>query len=66
VVDSSAWIGHLRHTQTEAVRRLRGLFGREPLAVGDLVMLEVLQGARDVAHTRRLEGLLRQFDHLPT
>jgi predicted nucleic acid-binding protein len=61
VVDSSAWIGHLRDAQTDAVRRLRSLFGRESLAIGDIVLLEVLQGARDEQHAGRLESYLRQF-----
>jgi len=44
---------------------LRGLFGREPLVVGDPVLLEVLQGARDEGHARQLEQFLRQFVVLP-
>ncbi len=64
-VDSSAWIGHLRNAPDDAVRRLRGLFGREPLVVGDIVLLEVLQGARDDGHARQLEQFLRQFVVLP-
>ena len=32
----------------------------EPLMVGDLVMAEVLQGARDEAHAARIERNLRQ------
>jgi predicted nucleic acid-binding protein len=30
--------------------------------VGDLILLEVLQGARDEAHSARIEGGLRRFD----
>jgi hypothetical protein len=61
-VDSSAWIDHFRNKPTDAVRKLRYLFGREPLVVGDLVLAEVLQGARDETHAGRLEGFLREFE----
>lgn len=37
------------------------LAGREPLIVGDLVMLEVLQGARDEVHAARIEHDLRRY-----
>lgn len=37
------------------------LVGREPLVVGDLVLAEVLQGARDDLHAARIEGELRGF-----
>ncbi len=34
---------------------------REPILVGDLILLEVLQGARDEAHAARIECGLRRF-----
>ena len=43
------------------MRRLCGLFGVEALLVGDIVMLEVPQGARDDTHPARLKGFLSQF-----
>ena len=48
------------------MRRLRGLFRHEALAVGDMMLLEVLQGARDEAHSTLLDNYLRQFDLVPT
>lgn len=33
--------------------------------VGDLILLEVLQGARDEAHASRIERLLRSFQIVP-
>lgn len=41
------------------------MFGREALAIGDIVLLEILQGARDEGHARRLESFLRQFILVP-
>jgi predicted nucleic acid-binding protein len=61
VVDSSVWIANLRNHMTPQVARLIELSGREPLIVGDLVMLEVLQGARDEVHAARIERNLRQY-----
>src|SRR5262245_12456862 len=50
LVDSSVWIAHLRGHRTPAVAKLEAAAGREPLLIGDLILLEVLQGARDEAH----------------
>ncbi len=63
VVDSSVWIASLRGFETSAVRKLRELDrkGRGQVLVGDLILLEVLQGARDEAHAARLAKNLRRF-----
>jgi predicted nucleic acid-binding protein len=61
VVDSSVWIGHLRGTDSEPVRRLRAIAHPGDIVVGDLVLLEILQGARDDAHAGRIESNLREF-----
>lgn len=61
-VDTTVWIGHLRgYGDLPRVRRLRAAFGREPVVVGDLVMLEVLQGASDEKQAGEIERLLREF-----
>ncbi len=65
VVDSSVWIAQLRGLQTPATARLEAEAGRQSLLVGDLVLLEVLQGARDEAHAARIEALLRRFTVVP-
>ena len=61
LVDSSVWIAQLRGWLTPATARLEVLASREPILVGDLILLEVLQGARDEAHAARIERGLRQF-----
>ncbi|HEX3574861.1 MAG TPA: PIN domain nuclease [Rhodopila sp.] len=61
MVDSSVWIANLRNQRTPPVDLLLTLAGREPLIVGDLVMLEVLQGARDEVHAARIEHDLRRY-----
>jgi predicted nucleic acid-binding protein len=67
VVDSSVWIALLRDQDTAAVRKLRELVETEDdqLLVGDLVLLELLQGARDDAHAARIERGLRRFPIAP-
>ena len=67
VVDSSVWIGNLRGTSSEAVRKLHAYVETEDdqLLVGDLVLLEVLQGARDEAHAARIERNLRRYPVAP-
>ncbi len=44
LVDSSVWVDYLRGTQTPQTDKLDGLLGSVPLAVGDLILTEVLQG----------------------
>jgi predicted nucleic acid-binding protein len=62
VVDSSVWIAHLRDIQIPAVAKLRGIIDPLDIIVGDIVLLEVLQGARDDAHAAAIERNLRQFE----
>jgi predicted nucleic acid-binding protein len=61
LVDSSVWIAHLRGYRTSATTKLDAAAAREPLLVGDLILLEVLQGARDEGHAARIESGLRRF-----
>lgn len=61
VVDSSVWIAHLHNVESAAVETLRALVGEREILVGDLILLKVLQGARDEAHAAVIERNLRQF-----
>ena len=57
LVDSSVWIDYFRGTQTPQTEKLDGLLSSEPVAVGDLILTEVLQGfgsERDFNEARRL------------
>jgi predicted nucleic acid-binding protein len=44
LVDSSVWIDYFRGMQSSQTDRLYALLGNEPVATGDLVLAEVLQG----------------------
>jgi hypothetical protein len=44
LVDSSVWIDYFRGIQSSQTDRLHALLGNEPIATGDLVLTEVLQG----------------------
>ena len=44
LVDSSVWIDYFRGSDTSQSDKLDSLLGDEPLAVGDLILTEVLQG----------------------
>jgi predicted nucleic acid-binding protein len=57
LVDSSVWIDYFNGATTPQADKLDGLLGREPLAIGDLILTEVLQGFtddRDFVKARRL------------
>lgn len=61
VVDSSVWINFFRRQPTAAVAKLKALEPPDQILVGDLVLFEVLQGARSEEHAFRLERDLRRF-----
>ncbi|HLW89961.1 MAG TPA: PIN domain nuclease [Roseiarcus sp.] len=65
LVDSSVWIAHLRGHRTPATAKLEAAASREPLLIGDLILLEVLQGARDESHAARIERELRRYALVP-
>ncbi len=67
MIDSSVWIGTLRNVDGPAVRRLRNIVDAEDdrILVGDLILLEVLRGARDEAHATRIERGLRRYPIAP-
>jgi predicted nucleic acid-binding protein len=57
LVDSSVWIDYFKGTVTPQTDRLDNLLGREPLAIGDLILTEVLQGfaeERDFNEARKM------------
>ena len=57
VVDTSVWIDFFNGVSTPEVERLDGLLGVTPLVIGDLILVEVMQGfrnERDVATARQL------------
>ncbi|ANL33767.1 MULTISPECIES: PIN domain nuclease [Rhizobium] len=65
VVDSSVWIAHLRGIESEARRRLQNIEDPLEILVGDVILLEVLQGARNERHAATIEASLRQFTLRP-
>jgi predicted nucleic acid-binding protein len=57
LVDSSVWIDYFKGTITAQTERLDSLLGLEPLAIGDLILTEVLQGfnkERDFNDARKM------------
>jgi len=64
-VDSSIWIAHLRGHQTLATAKLETVAGQEPLLIGDLILLELLHGARNEDHAARIERGLRRYSLVP-
>ena len=57
LVDSSIWFDYFRGTSTPEAEALDSLLGTEPIATGDLILTEVLQGFvtdRDFNQAKRL------------
>jgi predicted nucleic acid-binding protein len=47
LVDSSVWIDYFQGAVNPQTEKLDRLLGHEPLAIGDLILTEVLQGFAD-------------------
>jgi predicted nucleic acid-binding protein len=65
LVDSSVWVDYFRGNETDPAQKLDALFGSDPLAIGDLILAEVLQGFssdRDFDQARRLLTSLEIVD----
>lgn len=65
VVDSSVWIAQLRGTDVATIERLLAIKDSKDILVGDLILLEILQGARSEPEARLIEKGLRQFPVRP-
>ena len=62
LVDSSVWIDYFKGTITAQTGKLDSLLGREPLAIGDLNLTEVLQGFDDERDFHRARKMLASLD----
>ncbi len=65
LVDSSVWIDYFRGVPTHQSEMLDAMLGNEPLAIGDLILVEVLQGFgsdRDFNRARKLLETLTIID----
>lgn len=58
LVDSSVWIDYFRGNATPQTDKLDALLGGEPLAVGDIILTEVLQGFTSERDFRQAERLM--------
>lgn len=52
------WIDYFRGTITSQTEKLDSLLGREPLAIGDLILIEVLQGFANESEFKQALDLL--------
>lgn len=62
VADSSVWIAAFRGEKSPQTDFFREAVENRNVLVGDLILLEVLQGARDDRHAAFLERAMRRFD----
>lgn len=65
VVDSSVWIDYFNGADRAEVDHLDALLGRELIVVGDLILIEVLQGFRHDRDFDSARDALRGFTQAP-
>lgn len=65
LVDSSVWIDFFRNANSPETDRLDDLLGRVPVVIGDIILMEILQGftsERDFNTALRMLGRLDCID----
>ena len=62
LVDSSVWIDYFKGTITAQTEKLDSLLGHEPLAIGDLILTEVLQGFAGETDFNQARKMLTSLD----
>lgn len=65
VVDTSVWIDLFRGTNSAQVETLVTLQTKEDILIGDLILLEILQGATDERRADRLMKGMSSFVIMP-
>jgi predicted nucleic acid-binding protein len=61
VVDSTVWVSHFSDVLHEEVIRLRSIDQADEIIVGDIVLMEVLRGARSERDAKAIERRLSLF-----
>ncbi len=64
LVDSGVWIDYFRGTANPQTDRLDAALGVEPVAIGDIVLTEVLQGFGSDRDFERARGMLEALDQI--
>ncbi len=62
LVDSSVWIDYFNGAVTPQTEKLHDLLDVEPLAIGDLILTEVLQGFREDRDFERAKDALTSME----
>lgn len=61
LADTSAWIDYLRGTASPAAEALDTALGKDEIVIGDLILVELLQGYRQDREVREIEATLSQL-----
>src|SRR3989337_126696 len=62
VVDSAVWIDFFKGQRTPTTMHLSQMLGHEQILVGDLILCEVLRGARSEGSARDFELTMRKCE----
>jgi predicted nucleic acid-binding protein len=64
LVDSSVWVDYFNAYQSPESILLDGFLGQEIILIGDLILLEVLQGVRSDAHFESIRNSFAAFQQV--
>ena len=61
LVDSSVWIDYFNGVDNKQTETLNDVLGLKPIAIGDLILTEVLQGFKEDKHYKSAKILLEDL-----
>jgi predicted nucleic acid-binding protein len=65
LVDTSIWVDYFRAPNSVSAQRFDTTLGAVEIVIGDLILVEILQGLREGPQLRLVEALLRAFRVVP-
>jgi predicted nucleic acid-binding protein len=65
VIDSSVWISILRGTVTAQTEKFHAIPRLRDILLGDIVLLEILQGAQSDQHAANMQARMTKFRVVP-
>lgn len=61
VVDSSVWVAKFRGIRNDATRKLDAIEDPTTILIGDVILMELLQGAKDESSAQAMDLRMRRF-----
>ena len=65
IVDTSVWVDYFQQPRSVYAQKFDSVLGRTEVVLGDLILVEILQGLREGPQLRLVQATLKAFRVLP-